>query len=407
MLSRNYGTTKKSLPTTSIKLKILAFLGILILTYTVGELFVRLVFPQQLIDKYTPGHPEYVNEIVFDPFLGWALTKNYRQQVYTQQEDQRYLVNITHNSRGFRMDHEVDPSKNSIVLNGDSFTYGNGVDDKKIMSTQLNKLLGGQYEVINLGVKGYGTDQEYLRYLRSGLQHKPKIVVVLLYPNDFSNIYNDVSYERAKPVFLLNQSTIELTNYPITKVAVPTSSFIDDINLFMQSWSQLYVILKTRLPHVISNLFLPKKSYFAYGQEGDFWAIERDYKLPMNYAFILMARILGQFRHDVEEDGAHFLLVLLPNKLDIDAQMQKNILKQFNDLNETFFDHEKSYRLMEDFGHQANISVLNLYPIFKEELSKKDMYLTGNDHLNDYGHELVAREMYKTFIEFGWINSTS
>lgn len=394
--------------TRKLKVGVLAVLLILMATYGSGELLVRLVSPQILYNRYSPGHPEYLKEIVFDQYLGWALKKNYQQQTYSLQE--RYpRVTITHNSQGFRMDHEVDTSKEIIVMNGDSFMYGNSIDDKKIMSSRLNEFIGKNYEVINLGVKGYGTDQEYLRYLKEGAKYNPEIVVVLFFTNDFSNNMDYASYNRPKPVFRITvEGTLNLTNFPLKNPSEQISNeTYHSFEKFMRSWSELYVLYKNNRRNVQSFFFgQEKESYFKVRREGDFWSIENNYRPIMNKSLIVTTKLLRRYHDEVTSRGGKFLLVLLPNKLDISPKMQQQLGNQFSDINELFFDHEKPYRLLENAAREAHIPVLDLYPLFKEELPKKDLYLIGNDHLNDYGHEVVAQEIYRVLTQWQWINST-
>ena len=42
-----------------------------------------------------------------------------------------------------------------------------------------------------------------------------------------------------------------------------------------------------------------------------------------------------------------------------------------------------------------------MHPVFKKEYSdnKKNIFLEGDNHLNDYGHEWVASEMYNKLLE--------
>ena len=56
---------------------------------------------------------------------------------------------------------------------------------------------------------------------------------------------------------------------------------------------------------------------------------------------------------------------------------------------------------MEEFAKSEDIKIINLYPLFKKEFqeNKRSMYLEGDHHLNDYGHELFAKEIYKLMVE--------
>jgi hypothetical protein len=64
-----------------------------------------------------------------------------------------------------------------IVVVGDSVAFGSGVDDADTFSERL-QTTGSSFEVANLAVSGYGTDQELLRLEREGLALDPDVVVL-------------------------------------------------------------------------------------------------------------------------------------------------------------------------------------------------------------------------------------
>ena len=59
---------------------------------------------------------------------------------------------------------------------GDSITFGTGVGDDETFSHLLDAL--PDLEVLNLGVDGYGTDQELIRLEREGLAFGPQVVIL-------------------------------------------------------------------------------------------------------------------------------------------------------------------------------------------------------------------------------------
>jgi hypothetical protein len=81
-----------------------------------------------------------------------------------------YEVRISTNSAGMRGQREYPvarvPGKRRILMLGDSFPFGYGVEDGEVVSAVLETLLkaggtpdaaaGGGYEVINLSVSGFG-----------------------------------------------------------------------------------------------------------------------------------------------------------------------------------------------------------------------------------------------------------
>jgi hypothetical protein len=111
---------------------------------------------------------------VFSPTLGWTLRPNLRAD------------DITSNSRGLRGAREYAREPPSgmrrVLCVGDSFTFGERLRDEETMPARLEVELntGGapRWEVINLGVVGYGTDQQWLLLSDNGLRYRPHVVVL-------------------------------------------------------------------------------------------------------------------------------------------------------------------------------------------------------------------------------------
>jgi len=76
-----------------------------------------------------------------------------------------------------------------IVLLGDSFVYGCGVEDNETLSFLLEHLLnqeskGKLYEVLNFGAGGYNTAMEVERFEKVALKYKPNMVILFYNAND-------------------------------------------------------------------------------------------------------------------------------------------------------------------------------------------------------------------------------
>jgi len=93
---------------------------------------------------------------------------------------------ISLNSLGFR-DREFGPKgpgRYRIAVIGDSFTFGNGVDEPDRFSNLIQGVLGPQYEVLNFGHPGNNLP-DHLVELDLVLKMNPDFVLLQLYENDF------------------------------------------------------------------------------------------------------------------------------------------------------------------------------------------------------------------------------
>jgi len=95
-------------------------------------------------------------------------------------------VSVSVNSLGFR-DREIGPKapgRYRIAIIGDSFTFGNGVEEPDRFSNLIQGVLGPQYEVLNFGHPGNNLP-DHLIELDLVLKLSPDFVLLQLYENDF------------------------------------------------------------------------------------------------------------------------------------------------------------------------------------------------------------------------------
>jgi hypothetical protein len=111
-----------------------------------------------------------------------------------------------------------------VLVLGDSFVFGVGVDEEHLLTSRLQALFDARrqakYEVLNLGISGYSTDQEYLLFQGLGARLHPDIVVLVACDNDFEGNTLDFAYQQYyKPYFTLGpDGTLELRNSPVPQL---------------------------------------------------------------------------------------------------------------------------------------------------------------------------------------------
>ncbi len=189
-----------------------------------------------LIEGYywSSGYTSLVCEICqFHPELGWD---NMPSKTITNGK-----VTYTTNSMGMRSE-EVDFSREHILVVGDSVALGLGVNDDETVSYYLEKVenvsqLG--YQVLNLGVSGYGIGQYYLNLKRHIDKLNPKWIVLILYTtNDLDDTRKDNHFGITKPMFLYQNGNLSNLNPNIFPVFLSQSPFSFTVHK-IPSW-QLY-----------------------------------------------------------------------------------------------------------------------------------------------------------------------
>ncbi|MCI0414704.1 hypothetical protein L0222_18150 [bacterium] len=106
-----------------------------------------------LATRYYLIHRRNCHEMTYDRFLTYTLKPNHTNLCRATE----YESLIKTNSMGLR-DSEDALRRPEIVALGDSFTFGQGVDQQKVWPKMLERITG--YKVLNAGVSSYGTARE-------------------------------------------------------------------------------------------------------------------------------------------------------------------------------------------------------------------------------------------------------
>jgi hypothetical protein len=145
---------------------------------------------------------------VYDRSKGWFHRPGFETELSLGGPDRG---RVRTNSLGLRGP-EVAPRKPAgtrrVIVVGDSYVFGQGVDDDQTMPARLSRRLNdrgpGRYEVVNLGVNSYSTDQELILLEELGPRLEPDIVVLFVCDNDFeANMQDFVNQRYYTPYFVL------------------------------------------------------------------------------------------------------------------------------------------------------------------------------------------------------------
>src|SRR6187402_3345555 len=121
----------------------------------------------------------------YEALRGWGLMPGAQGEDYRGGPD-RGRVRV--NAQGFRgpdFARSKGPGTRRILLLGDSFGFGVGVDEPHVVSSRLADLVnadveltrGHHVDILNLSVSGYSTDQEILTFESDGAPLDPDVVI--------------------------------------------------------------------------------------------------------------------------------------------------------------------------------------------------------------------------------------
>jgi hypothetical protein len=131
-----------------------------------------------------------------DEQLGWIPLPNLTlERINPDGEPWRIVTD----DRSVRGPSTWQPGKTRVLMVGDSFVFGEGVDIEERFDTLLAQAMP-DLSIVNIGVMGYGPDQQLLRsrQWRDDLR-KGDILMLVTYGNDFFDISKPRHSGRSKP----------------------------------------------------------------------------------------------------------------------------------------------------------------------------------------------------------------
>lgn len=192
----------------------LALLGFSIgLALVLSEGVIRLVIGPK---EFWPRAMFYVGEFAnrpsqnfaADSLIGWRMRPLHEFSAEVDGHETVYRAN----HEGFRSPYttsEVMATKETVVLVGDSFAWGWGVDYEQSFGALLDEMLG-DVVVYNMGLPGMGLDQMWMTLRHSGLPLNPDVVVVAFIDLDFTRSLTGFREPEGlnKPTFIISDGEL-------------------------------------------------------------------------------------------------------------------------------------------------------------------------------------------------------
>jgi lysophospholipase L1-like esterase len=312
-----------------------------------------------------------------DPLLGW-IGKSNIGGIWRFYDDEMDDMHILMNSDGFWDDaHPIRKMAGfkRILFLGDSFTIGYGVNKNDRFTELIKKQLSTHFQVINMGMWGYSTDQELLVLKEKGLKYSPDVVILCLFLDDLftCNLFSVNNGRYLKPKFKLDATNrLKLTNVPIPN---------------------------NRGPSEFSNLILTRYFEFRNRIESgdDFWRKQwisvfdrgflREYKMTLS----LVA--LKEINDMSLKNNADFLLVVIPYKKQINRGRSTFSYAEDWGIPAERLDLDLPQKVVISFCRRNGIPVLDLLPVFKSHNDPKRLFFRSDLHWTKEGHRIAAKEI--------------
>lgn len=290
------------------------------------------------------------------------------------------------NQAGFRG--ELTPLKKQpgiqrIIVMGDSFTYGMGVNLEDTYPKQLEALLnekGHQYEVLNFGVIGYNMWQHNELLNRKTLAYQPEIIVLGLYQNDL---------KQSRPPYESNPDY-----QPHNPFAKPPSA--DEAGIM--SHSALWNLLKNvnaqfehkyrylRGHDYLKNIPERKQQWgTAQSESNDYRILTGTFDREKTLAF---SKALNRFVATAQANGAKVLLAYIPDSIQLNDPSLQAVNRQ-----------------IAQWAREMGVAFVDVTPDLEKEPRVESLYLFPFDaHNSPKGLHRIARTLAETLREEGYVH---
>jgi len=398
--------------------------GATLLTLAACELGLRL-WKYEGIER--PAHPVTLRRP--HPVRGWALTPG----ATAFDTDPDYAIRVTVSTAGLRdVEHDLERRSGPprIVILGDSFMEAAQVELDETMARRLGDRLADRAEVLNLGVAGYGTAQEYLYLRDEGERFQARVVVLAVFPlNDLRNNHRPLEEQihgrdglqaRARPFATIAADRVSFEYPEIERV----EAWADDARvrreraradrgpirrLLLWELSTRFVLsatiagdrpaprsvdpnvwlgtMLTRFEPAWAERALPSERYAELFAQS--WRITE--------RLIVMTRDLAAAR------GAELVLMVVPDRIQIDDRYRDRIAAAYAGAE---LDLDRSSRRLEQLAIEHDIPSLDLVPVFRSADVGPLFHQTVDRHWNARGHDVAAAALAQFLVDRGLVGES-
>ena len=399
---------------------ILLVLASITCSLTLLEIGVRLFMPPPPMQ-----FENYDDTYVCSANTGWVGRPNY-QGLLVREE---YTHQIQFNHKGmYDTDHALEKPDNTfrILWIGDSFAQALQVDETEtahqLLENLLNEKLGNeqqQFEIISIGVSGWGTGQELNYYREQGRRYQADLVLLLFF------IGNDVNNNLPGYALTIDGFNCFTPYYPVCDGTLDTEawSFIpglapawDDCNP-TRKWFSKGASLIQRNSYLfarIEPLLLSWQKRRMYGKDFGlpYAALYLSDEEPeVSYGWQVTEGLLEQFNHDVHADGADFAVAMAgPHEVMKLSRLTETQRQSFYESAPIFLDAQIDYpnQRLSSFLDTQQIPNLDLQSPMIDYIvqTDADLYLPIDRHWTADGNRVAAELLVDWLIGAGLVEST-
>jgi hypothetical protein len=380
----------------SLKLKeLLLFLVTLLILVALLEIWAR---------TFTDVQPNLRQK---DELIGYRYDRSSATDMYEHESDRK--IHMRFNNIGFRgRDYSLKKPDDvtRIAFLGDSMVAALQVDEEDTMVRLLeerlnatNKDSGRSWEVMNFGISGSSPGQSIAVWREEAIRFDPDIVILGYFVgNDLANNCKCLDPKTGRIYFDLDDGVYR--QQPHSEENVKLSKFLNANSSFYLWQKAAFRTLKQKLRGEISDGQL--KLTF---KDGD-WIYSSKEHSDLAYAWRLTGEAVKTLNREVTDQGAQFIVVLIPHGPQVYDDLFKEMEALRPDL-QGYLKQDYPDQRLGEICRDAGVPFLSMLDQFEATAPGKSalveteelFFLKGNGHFNELGNLTAAQAVYDFIAE--------
>ena len=264
-------------------------------------------------------------------------------------------------------------------------------------------LAGREVEVLNFGVSGYGTAQEYLQLQTTAIRYQPDLVLLTFASNDLRNNSLRLEPEKERPFFVAEGEALKLdrsfTARPefVSRASLAYERFrsaSDSLRVLQLAQAARHSLQGWRAGSALANEGEGRKQLPGVEPGMDLRAFAPPRDAAWHEAWTITERLVADIHAFSARHHARFVMAVLTHSAQVhpDPGMRKNVLDALG-MADLFYIE----RRMEALGVREGFPVIALGPeLLKRAETQKvffhgfENYHVGWGHWNENGHRAAA-----------------
>jgi len=308
-----------------------------------------------------------------DNSLGWKFVPNKTGTIIYPGLDNQ---TIRTNSIGYR-DGEIETNNQSkkIMVLGDSFVTNVSVDDHEVFTEVMEASLDDT-AVLNFGVNGYGTIQEFMVLKEWVPKVNPDVIVFMIYlRNDFTDNVKRGEWLYPRPTVSLSEDETELIMNPMEALSQskPKTAW--------KFWRKLHLFhfVQTRVNAMSSSQPKDIEHQFTKYTPPELYLCKKSLSEETKLMYTTLQKLLIEISNYTAHKNISIVYALAPSILQVDDTLWSTTISKYSG-NPNLYDPALPNNTLMNFAKDNDLMMIDLLPILQEGTREGKVFYNKHEH---------------------------